>query len=409
LIFQDQTLEKVFRDSHDNELRILLRSGIIQSIFSWSFGLVLVYVIIPEYFLKFSLIVLGGIFVPFLIILSSTYKEKFIGYFQELAAISNIIAGLMTIYFCHHFSDGVFIMLPVLILVVFFGNYLYRFRILMGAFVTFTYIASFQLYILFFIELEFSQALLLSSIAWLTMVFSISLGFVYEKNHRNSFIQQQTIRQQKIIIEKEKEQSERLLLNILPLKVAEELKNTGRAKPRRYENVTILFTDFQGFTELVTSISEITLEQELNDIFSNFDDIMDDEGIEKIKTIGDSYLAAGGLPEETHDHAQKCISAAKRMIDFLDQRNAQNTINWKMRIGIHSGPIVAGVVGKKKFAYDLFGDTINTASRIETSGEPGRINISASTYELIKDEIICIPRGKIPAKGKGVIDMYFVR
>lgn len=300
-------------------------------------------------------------------------------------------------------------MLPLLILVVFFGYYLYRFRLLIGAFVTLTYIAFFQLYILLFIELEFSQILLLSSIAWLTMAFSISLGYAYEKNHRIAFIQQQTIQQQKIIIEQEKDKSEKLLLNILPFKVAQELKNAGRAKPKRYDNVTILFSDFQGFTELVASISPIKLEQELNDIFSTFDDIMDNEGIEKIKTIGDAYLAASGLPEETPDHAQKCILAAKSMIDFLNQRNTRNQIKWKMRIGIHSGPIVAGVVGKKKFAYDLFGDTINTASRIETAGESGRINISTSTYELIKDEFECIHRGKIPAKGKGVIDMYFVK
>jgi hypothetical protein len=295
-----------------------LRSGIIQSFFSWSFGIVLIYFILPEYFLKFSLIALAGIFIPFLIILLSTYNEKFKGSFQSLAAISNIIAGLMTIYFCHHFTNGVYIMLPLLILVVFFGYYLYRFRLLTGVFVTVSYIATFQVYLLSYSELEFSQIILLSSIAWLTVAFSISLGYVYEKNHRLTFIQQQTIQQQKLIIEQEKEKSEKLLLNILPFKVAKELKNDGRAQPRRYENVTILFSDFQGFTELVASISPLKLEQELNDIFSNFDDIMEDEGIEKIKTIGDAYLAAGGLPEESPDHAQRCIAAAKRMIDFSE-------------------------------------------------------------------------------------------
>lgn len=408
LTFKDQMLEKAFRDSHDKELRALLRSGIFQSFFSWLFGLVLVYAIIPEYLIKFALVVLAGIFVPFLIILISTYKKNFKGYFHELAALSNILAGLMTIYFCHYFPNGVNIMLMVLILIVFFGNYLYRFRFLMGAFVTLIYFGTFQFYVLFVIELETSQILLLSSIAWLTVAFSISLGFVSEKNHRISFIQQQTISRQKTIIEKEKNESEKLLLNILPFKVAKELKETGRAEPRRYNSITILFTDFQGFTELVASIPAITLVEELNDIFTHFDDIVEDEGIEKIETIGDAYLAAGGLPEETPHHALKCVRAAKRMIDYLDNRNSQNQIKWNMRVGIHSGPIVAGVVGKKKFAYDLFGDTINTASRIETAGEPGKINISASTYNLVKEKFECIPRGQIYAKGKGQIEMYFV-
>lgn len=409
LKFKDQSLEKAFRDLHDNELRLLLRSGIIQSFFSWLFSLVLVYIIIPDYLLKVSLILFGGIFVPFVLILLSTYNEKFKGYFQELAALSNIIAGLMSIYLCHQFPNGINIMLPILILVIFFGNYLYRFRFLMGGFITLIYIGAFQFYILFIIELGISQILLMSSVAWLTLAFSISLGYVYERNYRISFIQQQTINYQKTIIEKEKNETEKLLLNILPFKVAKELKATGRARPRRYTDVTILFTDFEGFTELVASISAITLEQELNDIFSFFDDIMEEEGIEKIKTIGDAYLAAGGVPEEIPDHALRCVLAAKRMIEFLNHRNSHSQIKWKMRVGIHSGPIVAGVVGKKKFAYDLFGDTINTASRMETAGEPGKINISAATYELIKDKFDCIPRGKIPAKGKGNIDMYFVK
>jgi class 3 adenylate cyclase len=397
-----------FRNAHERELRTTLRSGLYQSIFSWTFGLGLVYATIPEQFLKFSLIVLLALFIPFGIIIWCTYRQKFEGHFQAFAAFSNILAGMMVIYFCHHFPNGAYIMLMVLILVVFFGTYLYRFQFLVGAFVTLTYIGTFQIYILFISDLEPSQIWLLSSVAWLTQAFSLSLGYVSEKNHRNSFIQQQTISQQKDIIEKERNQSDKLLLNILPFRVAQELKETGKAKPRRFENVTLLFTDFQGFTELVASISAITLVEELNDIFSHFDDIMEAEGVEKIETIGDAYLAAGGLPEEVPDHAKRCVLAAKRMIDFLEERNSRNPIKWKMRVGIHSGPIVAGVVGKNKFAYDLFGDTINTASRIESAGTPGKINISASTYDLIKREFDCTPRGEIHAKGKGNMNMYFV-
>jgi adenylate cyclase len=170
-----------------------------------------------------------------------------------------------------------------------------------------------------------------------------------------------------------------------------------------------LFSDFKEFTNIVATIPTRKLINELNELFSEFDDIMEAEGIEKIQTVGDAYLAASGLPEEVPDHAIRCVRAAKKMIDFLNRRNETSAIKWKIRIGIHSGPIAAGVVGKKKFAYDIFGDTINTASRIETAGEEGKINVSAYTYDLIKDQFPCEYRGKISAKGKGDLDMYFVK
>jgi len=409
LIFKDHALETAYRKSHDHELRTLLRLGVILAIIAWFFGLILTYAIIPEYLFQFTLIVVFAISAPFLLILISTYNKKFKGYFHELAAFTNILSGLLVIYFFHHFPNGVNIMLMILVFVVFFGNYLYRLRSFMGAIATLIYIVTFQIYILYAIELDTSQIILLSYVAWLTEVFALTSGFISERNHRFSFIQQETINQQKTIIQKEKEESDKLLLNILPFKVAEELKATGKSEPKRFEDVTILFTDFQGFTELVASMPAITLVEELNDIFSHFDDIIEEEGIEKIETIGDAYLAACGLPEARSDHAIRCVQAAKRMNKYLEQRNAQYEIQWKMRIGIHSGPVVAGVVGKRKFAYDVFGDTINTASRIETAGVSGKINISDSTYELIKNMVDCEPRGQIHAKGKGKLDMYFVK
>ena len=161
-------------------------------------------------------------------------------------------------------------------------------------------------------------------------------------------------------------------------------------------------------TALVASISAITLVSELNDIFGRFDDIMEETAVEKIETIGDAYMAACGLEEEITNHAVNCITAAQKMLSYLEERNKRHEIKWKMRVGVHSGTTVAGVVGKKKFAYDLFGDTINTASRIESAGEAGRINISSSTYELVKHDFMCLYRGKIFAKGKGKLDMYFI-
>lgn len=207
----------------------------------------------------------------------------------------------------------------------------------------------------------------------------------------------------------EKKRSDDLLHNILPVNVARDLKETGKTVPRRHQNVTIMFTDFKGFTEMVASMPAITLVNELNDIFGRFDEIMEETGVEKIETIGDAYVAAAGIDEGTTEHALKCVTAAQQMLSYLEERNQTHDIQWNMRVGIHSGPIVAGVVGKKKFNYDLFGDTINTASRIESSGEPGRINISGPTFELVKNNIDYDYRGKISAKGKGEMEMYFVK
>jgi class 3 adenylate cyclase len=172
--------------------------------------------------------------------------------------------------------------------------------------------------------------------------------------------------------------------------------------------VTILFTDFSQFTQAVSTMPADRMVAELNEIFEAFDNITDACGVEKIKTIGDSYMAAAGLPQPCHDHAHRCVRAGLQMIDYIEARNRTNAFKWSLRVGIHSGPVVAGVVGKRKYAFDIWGDTVNIASRMESSGETGHLNVSAYTYDLIRREFDCEYRGKIDAKGKGNLDMYFV-
>jgi adenylate cyclase len=213
-------------------------------------------------------------------------------------------------------------------------------------------------------------------------------------------------------ISKEKKRSEELLLNILPAEIAEELKEKGEAEAQLIDEVTVLFTDFKGFTKISEKLSPKDLVKDIHECFSAFDLIMGKYGMEKIKTIGDSYMAAGGLPSPNNTHAVDAVKAALEIRKFIEEGKAEKIAQGKpffeIRIGIHTGPVVAGIVGVKKFAYDIWGDTVNTASRMESSGEAGKVNISGSTYELVKDNFTCTYRGKVEAKSKGMVDMYFV-
>jgi adenylate cyclase len=208
----------------------------------------------------------------------------------------------------------------------------------------------------------------------------------------------------------EKEKSDDLLYNILPEEVANELKINGTTTARHYSNVTVLFTDFVNFTKAGEHMSAQGLIDELHACFKMFDEITSKYGIEKIKTIGDAYLAVCGLPTSDPNHAANVVLAATEINDFMQDRLAKfgSERTFAVRIGIHSGSVVAGIVGVKKFAYDIWGDTVNTAARMEQHGEAGRINISETTYNLVMDKFSCEYRGELEVKGKGVMKMYFV-
>jgi len=211
------------------------------------------------------------------------------------------------------------------------------------------------------------------------------------------------------IIEEEKKRSDDLLLNILPSEVAEELKDKGSAAAKYFEHVTVMFTDFVDFTTLSEQMSPQQLIDELDSCFKAFDGIIGKYNIEKIKTIGDAYLAVTGLPKADPQHAMEIVNAAIEINEFMIAREEKmGDKTFQLRIGIHSGSVVAGIVGVKKFAYDIWGDAVNVAARMEQHSEAGRINISGATYQLVKDYFDCEYRGKIMAKNKGEMDMYFV-
>ncbi len=247
-----------------------------------------------------------------------------------------------------------------------------------------------------------TQRIILWSIAGVLLLIGI---LAYSLFKQNKFVKKTNK-----VIALEKERSDNLLLNILPEETAQELKEKGRVEAKKYNTVSVFFSDFKGFTKYAENLSPEVLVRTVDHYFSEFDRIIERHGLEKIKTIGDAYMAAGGLNDVDGNHAKTMVLAAQEMIDFVAKAK-EDTITdatFDIRIGINTGPVVAGVVGSKKFAYDIWGDTVNVAARMESNSQPGRINISEDTYNLIKDDFDCEFRGKLAVKNRGELNMYFV-
>jgi len=236
----------------------------------------------------------------------------------------------------------------------------------------------------------------------LVLIIVLAIGLF----RRNKFIEKT-----KKLIEKEKDRSDKLLLNILPEQTAIELKEQGKVKAKKFDSVSVMFTDFKGFTRLSEGLNPEELVETVDFYYSKFDEIIKSYGLEKIKTIGDAYMAASGLPFPTKDHATKLTLAALEIAEFVKnakEENPNDEKRFEIRIGINTGPVVAGVVGTNKFAYDIWGDTVNIASRMESNSKPGKVNVSENTYQLIKGDFKCAYRGEIDAKNRGKMKMYFV-
>ena len=246
------------------------------------------------------------------------------------------------------------------------------------------------------------------------LLLTLLFGGVSFNRFRVTQRQKKVIEDQKSLVEEEKEKSEKLLLNILPKDTIQELRENGKVAAKYYPEVSVLFTDFIGFTEIAGDMRPDEVVESLNHCFSAFDEIMERHGIEKIKTIGDAYMAACGVPIADQDHAEKMVKAALAinafMVDYAAKQKEKGLPLFDVRIGVHIGPLVAGVVGTNKFQYDIWGDTVNIASRVENTGEKGKVNISDATYQLLKDQtdLKFESRGKIQVKGKGEMEMYFV-
>ena len=258
-------------------------------------------------------------------------------------------------------------------------------------------------------DLQRTQRNLFLAIASLVFIGALSaIGAFWRQKQTNKLLAKKNV-----IIEKERERAENLLLNILPASIAQELKLYNFARSRRLEMVTVLFTDFVNFSHISEVLSPEDLVADLDFCFRQMDAIVMQFDLEKIKTIGDAYMCAGGVPEASGDNIhQRVVQAGLEMQKFLTEwkktRISEGKPVFEARLGIHTGAVVAGVVGTKKFAYDIWGDTVNIAARMQSSGEKGRVNVSGDTYQLIKHQFNCSFRGKVAAKNKGDIEMYFV-
>ncbi|MFP4846739.1 adenylate/guanylate cyclase domain-containing protein [Winogradskyella sp. PE311] len=256
------------------------------------------------------------------------------------------------------------------------------------------------------LELETQKRKTQRIMLWSTIGVLFLIGILaYNLFKKNKFVKKTNK-----IIAAEKDRSDKLLLNILPEETAQELKDKGRVAAKKYPSVTVLFSDFKGFTSYAENLSPEKLVETIDYYFSEFDLIMEKHGLEKIKTIGDAYMAVGGLSYDNVDQAKEMVLAAKEMNAFVSNAKFDDitTADFDIRIGINTGPVVAGVVGTKKFAYDIWGDTVNIASRMESNSKPGRINISEDTYNILKSEFDCEYRGELDVKNRGSMKMYFV-
>ncbi len=258
------------------------------------------------------------------------------------------------------------------------------------------------------------QSIIINLGVTLIIMFIVLVYFIFrcykikKQSVKNLREKNKIINEQKVLVEQEKEKSDALLLNILPSKVADDLKLKGFTEPEEFRDVTVFFSDFVGFTEISSKMHPKQLIDELNELYTIFDNIMQLHHCERIKTIGDAYMAVCGMPVANTAHAHNMANAAVDIINYIKQRNLNSGIQWRIRIGLHSGRVVGGIVGTKKFIYDIFGDTINVAARMESNSLPMRINMSESTYLILKDKFSFEKREAIQVKGKGLMNMYLL-
>ncbi len=402
--FKDAAAERAFRRSHDREARGFIRLGLVTGLLGWLGGMAIVLMVLPQRTVLFMALVsvfeilLLGTFI-------ATFSEKLLGRYQILVAACLVASGNLAVYML--LELGAYITVIALLVASLTGAFILRLRALPFLTATLLYVVPFQILLPLAYEVSSTDIAVLTTFLWMGQL-SLTAGVVMtEGTLRKLFVKDRLIEQKTRELEDEHARSEGLLLNVLPPSIAARLKAGSENIADHFDGCTILFADLVGFTELSRTVTPSELVETLNRIFSAFDELTDKYGLEKIKTIGDAYMVAAGLPEPRADHARAVADFALEMLAALAKHDASGRL--RMRVGINSGPVVAGVIGRKKFIYDLWGDSVNTASRMESHGLPGEIQVSHSTRELLRDTHALEARGVVEVKGKGAMEVFLLK
>ena len=409
LSFYDMALERKYIHENDASHLVSYRTGLVLAYMAWFGGIFWSYFIVPQHFIQVLLIAFVLIFPLFGVVLRITYIKPLPSYFQKLIAFANFLPAIGFIYiYTYLFQDYQLLSLSIALLIM-WAHFIIKLRFKIAMLVTFSYTLLSQIIVLVEANYTLSDLMSMSMGFWLGMLVIGLAGYYHEKDLRISFVQGLLLEEQKQQIIREQEKSEKLLLNILPEKIASRLKNNTDTIAERFEEVSVLFADIANFTKISAEMKPKEVVSFLNDLFVKFDRLTEKYGLEKIKTIGDAYMVVAGIPEPFGDHAERMLNFSLEIIQATKDYN--KTCDWDLniRIGINSGPAVAGIIGEKKFQYDIWGDTVNTASRMESHGLNGKILVSENTYHLMKAKFDFEAPHLINVKGKGQLTTYFLK
>ncbi len=414
LTFRNRKREREYRAFTDQRHRYFYMMGLVLSVMGWLSLMRNVHSSAPARFTEVVIVVGLGLMPLFFFIIAITALDRWRRLFHPLVALANLLAGFVFLYVCHSVMQSMAFLLSQIISVAFFAYFLLRIRFPTAVGITFAYLTGAGLLTW---DMSYATA---EEIVWmregiyLLLAVCMAGGYVLERSTRQLFAQEMIIARQQKELEVEHARSEGLLLNILPAEIATRLKAGEATIADSVPGVSVVFSDIVGFTSMSSKLTAEEVVSFLNELFLMFDDLAETHGLEKIKTIGDAYMAVAGVPSPLEDHADRAARMGLGMIDALAEYNVRTGTDIQVRIGIHSGHVVAGVIGKNKFMYDLWGDTVNTASRMESNGVPGAIQISEQTRALLSDGngdgdgYGFTDRGLIDVKGKGKLQAYLL-
>ncbi|MFO0743052.1 MAG: adenylate/guanylate cyclase domain-containing protein [Labilithrix sp.] len=410
--FADPTIERGYqRETFENTVRRYVRYSIpLATIAYLSYG-VHDYFVLPGVY-RTALFIRYAFFAPLalLIIYFVQRNRRYLRHQPLMLAFGMVVnADVMAIGAVAHHDAGYYIYNGYAIIFVTLGPFLARMNVKTQAVYTGATIAVFLVLDALVAHADLTHRLsFVASFVTLGLIGALSARQL-EFRDRLAFLQRRVIREQLAALEVERHRSESLLLNVLPRKIAERLKEQPETIiADRFDHVTVLFSDIVGFTEMSARLDAEAIVKRLDEVFSSFDEIADSLGLEKIKTIGDAYMVCGGIPSPKKDHVEAVCEMALRMRDKLAELSERSPEPLRIRIGVHTGPVVAGVIGKKKFIYDVWGDTVNAASRMESHGVPGQIQVSQAIYDVTKHLYDYESRGTITVKGKGEMATYLL-